>query len=162
MTCDISPPDFTTELGKVRYYSGDRTLNENGQYIIPDAVILEILDMYADKPSSWRVYYATLDTLLMMKTTFAPYAARSREREGSVEVELYGNERYQNICDLYDWFRKKPDIIVKDAVQGSIIIGGVRIDKYCDVLTDANGLYKGSRIDDIYKVPVTSKAHKQP
>ena len=125
-------------------------------------MILELLDMHPNTAPMWRVYYATLNTLLFMKTTFAPYSARSREREGSVEVELYGNERYKNICDLYDWYHKRPDIIVNDAVKGSVIIGGVRIDKYCDVLNNANGLYKGSRIDDIYKVPVTSKARKQP
>jgi hypothetical protein len=151
MACDISPPDFTTDLGKVRYYTGDRTLNENGDYIIPDNVILDLLDSYEDKTQDRRVYYTVLDTLLLMKATFAPFAARSREREGSVEVELYGKERYESICDLYDWYKKKPEVILKDAVSGTIIIGGVRIDKYCKVLTDANGLYSGSRINDIYQ-----------
>jgi hypothetical protein len=146
MSCDISPPDFTTEVGKVRYYSGDTSLNEEGSYIVPDYVIQEILDEYVLRPANVRVWRATLDTLLFMKAAMAPYAARSREREGSVEVELYGQERYQAICDLWDFYDKNPDVIVKDAVRAPIIIGGVRLDKFCNVIADGNSHYSGSRI----------------
>ena len=147
MSCDIYPPDFTTELGKVRYYSGDRELNEEGDYIVPDYAIQDTLDIWASKTPLRRVYYATLDTLLLMSAAMAPYAARSREREGSVEVELYGQERQQAILDLYDFYDKKPNVIIKDAVVAPIIIGGVRLDKFCNVIADSNGLYSGSRID---------------
>jgi hypothetical protein len=147
MSCDIYPPDFTTELGKVRYYSGDRELNEEGNYIVPDTVILELLDFYPNKSPMLRVYYTTCDVILFMIDAMAPYAARSREREGSVEVELYGQERYQALKDLYAFYKKNIDVIVKDAVKAPIIIGGVRLDKFCNVIADGNGLYSGSRID---------------
>ena len=70
MACDIFPPDFTTELGKVRYYSGDRELNSEGNYIIPDSVIRSILTSYNDKTSEVRVYKTTLGTILLMKSCF--------------------------------------------------------------------------------------------
>ena len=144
--CDVSPPDFTTEVGKVRYYSGDTELNTEGCYIISDMTILEVLDQYSNKPANVRIWRSTLDVLLFMKSAMAPYAARSREREGSVEVEVYGQERYKAICDLYDFYDKNPDVIVKDAVKAPIIIGGVRLDKFCNVIADGNGHYSGSRI----------------
>jgi len=146
MSCDISPPDFTTEVGKVRYYSGDTKLNEDGHYIIPDAVILEILDFYPNKETMLRVYYATCQVLLLMIDTMAPYAARSREREGSVEVEIYGQESYQAMKDLYAFYKKNIDAIVHDAAMAPIIIGGVRLDKFCNVIADGNSHYSGSRI----------------
>ena len=146
MSCDISPPDFTTEVGKVRYYSGDTSLNEDGKYIVDDYIIQDTLDIWVAKDTLRRVHYTVLDTLLFMKAAMAPYAARSREREGSVEVELYGQERYQAICDLYDFYDKNPSIIIKDAVRAPIIIGGVRLDKFCNVIADGNSHYSGSRI----------------
>ena len=78
MSCDIYPPDFTTEVGKVRYYSGDTELNTEGHYIISDTVILEVLDQYYTKPANVRIWRSTLDVLLFMKSAMAPYAARSR------------------------------------------------------------------------------------
>lgn len=96
--------DFTTENGQVRYNIGD--IEE--PYILSDVVIDGILSKYTDKSETYRIWAATIDALYIMKGIAAKNSERRREREGSVEVEVYSNLTYDAISDLLDYYKDNP------------------------------------------------------
>lgn len=123
--CGIYPPDYTTELGQVRLYSGDVIVDEEGNYLVSDEVIQTLLDKYVDKTEPQRLYYTTLQVVFLMKNALRPTAMRMREREGSVEREMYGSERYQHLCDFYKELKRDPSVIIEDFAPAIPKIGGV-------------------------------------
>ena len=134
---DLYPPDYNTELGKVRMYSGDDEIDQNGNYLISDEQINLILAKYPDKTSDLRVAYSTVDTLLLMKMKLAKTAMRAREREGGVEREFYGKERYDVICELYKSAKKDPSQFMPDAPESQkIFIGGTSKEEMYRVRTN--------------------------
>lgn len=143
MSCDIYPPDESTELGQVRYRSGDCEIDINGRYIVPDAVIDMQLENYLDKSQDLRLYYTTLYTMNLMKSKFAPTAARTRQREGAVEVEFYGKERYDVLCARLKELKKNPEDLFPSlgSTKGIITIGGTSKDEMKRVKSnpDSNG-----------------------
>lgn len=113
--------DLTSENGKVRLNIGDI----ESPYLVPNEVIAAYLAQYPDPTftSGIRVYKATIGTLRYLKGKYAQSAARMREREGGVEVEIYGKEKYTAICDLLEWFINNPpeELAIPRAMP---IIGG--------------------------------------
>lgn len=95
-----------TQIELVRLNIGDTTV----PYDLTDAQIQYALDKYPVPPNteSYQVWAASIQCLVWLKSMYASEAYRQRERVGQVEKEAYGNERYQAICDLLDWFEKNP------------------------------------------------------
>lgn len=123
---DLYPPDYNTELGQVRARSGDDEIDADGNYLISDEQITISLNDYLDKTSDLRIAYSTIDTLFLMKTKLAKTAMRVREREGGVEREFYGRERYDVICELYKSAKKDPSQVMKNPPAAQqVYLGGV-------------------------------------
>lgn len=122
--CGIYPPDYTTELGKVRFYSGDVIVDENGNYLVSDEIIQSLLDKYVNKTEEQRLYYTTLQVVFLMKNALRPTAMRMREREGSVEREMYGKERYDVICAFYRDLKRDPSEIIEGFASAPPEMGG--------------------------------------
>ena len=113
--------DFTKDNGKVRYNIGD--IEE--PYILSDVVIDGLLAKYADESPEYRVWAATVDALFILKGIAAKNSERRREREGSVEVEVYSNLTYDAICDLLDYYKKNPPKLGDTYGYDLHIFGGV-------------------------------------
>jgi len=96
--------DITTDIGKVRYNIGDIV----EPYTLSDMVIQTFLDKYQDEYDQYRVWAATVDSLLALKGILAKRSERRREREGGVEVEVYANFTYDAIKDLLDYYKDNP------------------------------------------------------
>lgn len=128
--------DYTSPEGKVRLNIGDVT----EPYMLPDDLILALLLKYEGQPENFAVYYATVDSLLILKGRFAMTAARRREREGGVEIEEYSAEKYQYISDLLDyWKDNPPDGIIGDNFA-PFIFGGVSKKEYDRVKNDPDSV----------------------
>lgn len=131
--------DLSTDNGKVRLNIGDVTL----PYLVDDDIINAYLAMYPAPTYSEgiRIYNATIGTLRYLKANFAQTAARMREREGGVEVEVYGNEKYDAICDLLNWFENNPPSQLGIPVAMPIIGGTTKSERdtvECDSETRSN------------------------
>lgn len=103
------PADITTENGKVRFNIGDTV----EPYILEDVVIDTLLAKYPDDTEAVRIWKATIDALIIMKGRAAQLSERRREREGSVEVEVYSNLTYDSISDLLEYWKDNPPVIPK-------------------------------------------------
>lgn len=77
------------ELCGVRIQIGDF----DEPYELKDAVINYHLDSYPDLTKIQRMYCASIDSLKSLLRSFSLQGSRLREREGSVEVEEYRNEK---------------------------------------------------------------------
>lgn len=115
------PADITTENGKVRYNIGDIV----EPYILDDTVIDALLSQYPDESSTVRVWKATIDALRILMGRFAATSARRREREGSVEVEVYNTNQYGYYKDLLDYYLGNPPEDYTDYGYNLHIFGGV-------------------------------------
>lgn len=128
------PADITTENGKVRYNIGD-TIEP---YLLDDVVIDTLLAQYPDDTSEVRVWKATKDALRILKGRYANEASRRREREGSVEIEVYQNLNYGHICDLLDWYENNPPATI--AGYNLHIFGGVSKKEKARVCNDPDSV----------------------
>lgn len=126
------PADITTENGKVRYNIGDIV----EPYILDDTVIDALLSKYPDETETVRVWKATIDALRILMGRFAIESARRREREGSVEVEVYNTNQYGYYKDLLDFYLKNPPADYKDYGYNLHIFGGVSKEEKCRVYDD--------------------------
>lgn len=115
------PADISTENGKVRYNIGDIV----EPYILDDTVIDALLSQYPDDSETVRVWKATIDALRILMGRYAGESARRREREGSVEVEVYNTTQYGYYKDLYDWYLANPPADNTDYGYNLHIFGGV-------------------------------------
>lgn len=91
------------DVYKVRFNIGDIDGVD-----VSDDVILFALSQYSELEESIQVRKATVDVLRHLIGKFASTATRRREREGGVEVEVYGNEKYDAYQKLYDLWTKDP------------------------------------------------------
>ena len=98
------PADFTTDNGKVRFNIGD--IEE--PYVLSDVIIDSILAKYTEESEDYRIWKSTIDALYILKGIAAKNSERRREREGSVEVEVYSNLTYDAISDLLDYWKNNP------------------------------------------------------
>lgn len=115
------PADISTENGKVRYNIGDIV----EPYILDDTVIDALLSMYPDVTEDVRVWNATVDALRILMARYAGEADRRREREGSVEIEVYHSNNYGYYKDLLDYYLNNPPAGDKDYGYNLHIFGGV-------------------------------------
>lgn len=89
------------DVWKVRFNIGDL-----GGLDVSDDVIQFVLGQYEDLDEQTIIRKATVDVLRHLVGKFASTATRRREREGGVEVENYGNEKWKTYKDLYDLWTK--------------------------------------------------------
>lgn len=141
--------DLTTDNGKVRLNIGD----VESPFLVDNQIINAFLAVYPspDFTQEQRIYNSTIDTLRYLKAKIGTQeSARMREREGGVEVEVYGSEKYQNICDLLEWFEKNPPSSLGVPFAG-VIFGGVsktEIDRVNNDNDSRNGGIKLGWTDD--------------
>lgn len=126
-----------SETDIVREFVGD--VDSDGE-IVTDSEINRILYKYKDLEASQRIYKTVIETLIRMKSLYAQSAYRSRDRELNTEVEEYGNERYEAICNLLDYWNTHPQDIISDISVNVVKIGGVRKDEYNKITSNQNGL----------------------
>lgn len=140
------PADFSTENGKVRYNIGD--IEE--PYILSDVVIDGLLAKYTEDSEEYRIWAATVDALYILKGIAAKNSERRREREGSVEVEVYSNLTYDSISDLLDYYKANPPM--PDAYGYDLhIFGGVSKDEKNRVKNDLDSARPYPEVDGTYK-----------
>ncbi|QDP66588.1 MAG: hypothetical protein Tp1111DCM1126091_94 [Prokaryotic dsDNA virus sp.] len=140
------PADFTTENGKVRFNIGD--IEE--PYILSDVVIDGLLAKYTEESEEYRIWKATIDALYILKGIAAKNSERRREREGSVEVEVYSNLTYDSISDLLDYYKSNPPM---PAAYGYDlhIFGGVSKDEKSRVKNDPDSARPYPEVDGTYE-----------
>ena len=141
------PIDITTELGRVRYNIGDVV----EPYRISDDTINALLLLYPspEYSSDRRVWKTTLDCLYLLRAQYANESSRRREREGSVEIEVYHNTNFGWINDLIDWFKDNPP---DDEPRGYDlhIFGGVSKKEKRRVVDDCDSARPWPKIDGTY------------
>lgn len=140
------PADFTTENGKVRFNIGDIT----EPYVLDDVVIDALLDKYADQSEAYRVWAATVDALYILKGISAKNSERRREREGSVEVEVYSNLTYDAISDLLEYWKDNPPKVAEYGYDLHIF-GGVSKEEKQRVKNDPDSARPYPEIDGTYE-----------
>lgn len=148
MSSGLFPPILSTEVGQVRLNIGDFDPEDGDQYIISDDIIQFTLDRYTGDSSVVRLYRATIDVLTYLKSRYAQEGARTRKRESGLEVEVYANELYQNICDLLTYWENNPP--PQTGISLAIpIIGGVEATEYERVRRDVESVNGGYDIGEV-------------
>ena len=148
MACGVFPADLTTEVGQVRLNIGDFDPPNGDDYIISDDIVQFTLDRYSSDIPIIRLYRATIDTLTYLKSKYAQEGARTRKRESGLEVEVYANELYQNICDLLKFWENNPP--PQTGISLAIpIIGGVEATEYERVRRDVESVNGGNDIGEV-------------
>lgn len=102
MTIDT---DIYTEIGEVRYLIGD----VSEPYLLDGTAVQSRLLRYPTLTRDNRVYFSALDCLKYLLSKLAlTGSSRRREREGGVEIEEYGGDKYKALRSLYDDLVKNP------------------------------------------------------
>jgi len=141
------PADFTTENGKVRFNIGD--IEE--PYILSDVVIDGLLAKYTEESEEYRIWAATVDALYILKGIAAKNSERRREREGSVEVEVYSNLTYDAIKDLLDYYKSNPPKPSDTYGYDLHIFGGVSKEEKSRVKNDNDSARPYPEVDGTYE-----------
>lgn len=127
--------DIFDEEGEVRYNIGDTAV----PYLLDSTAIALVLDRYTDKTRAIRIYLASLDALrFLMAKTGLTGSSRRREREGNVEVEEYGGNKYAALKAAYDDLIKNPPPGVTGAA--TIYFGGTSKTEIDRVRTDPDSV----------------------
>lgn len=148
MASGVFPADLSTEVGQVRLNIGDFDPPNGDEYIISDDIIQFTLDRYPDDTAVVRLYRATIDVLTYLKSKYAQEGARTRKRESGLEVEVYANELYNNICDLLKFWENNPP--PQTGISLAIpIIGGVEVTEYERVRRDVESINGGYDIGEV-------------
>lgn len=148
MASGVFPADLTTEVGQVRLNIGDFDPPTGDDYIVSDDIIQFTLDRYAGETSIVRLYRATIDVLTYLKSKYAQEGARTRKRESGLEVEVYANELYQNICDLLKYWENNPPPAT-GITLAIPIIGGVEVTEYDRVRADTESIGGGYSLAEV-------------
>lgn len=112
--------DIYTEEGEVRYLIGDTS----EPYLLDSNAIQSRLLRYPTVARDQRIYFSSLDSLRFLLSKLAlTGSSRRREREGGVEIEEYGGDKYKALKSLYDDLVKNPPAGVSSIP--SIHFGGV-------------------------------------
>lgn len=148
MSLGVFPANLTTEVGQLRLNIGDFDPTNEEDYIISDDIIQFTLDRYTSESPIVRLYRATIDVLTYLKSKYAQEGARTRKREAGLEVEVYANELYQNICDLLKYWENNPP--PQTGISLAIpIIGGVEATEYERVRRDVESVNGGYDIGEV-------------
>ncbi len=148
MSFGIFPAMLNTEVGQIRLNIGDFDPVSEDDYIISDDILQFTLERYATETEVIRIYRATIDTLTYLKSKYAQEGARTRKRESGLEVEVYANELYQNICDLLKFWENNPP--PQTGISLAIpIIGGVEATEYERVRRDVESVNGGYDIGEV-------------
>lgn len=96
--------DLTSEVSLVRIEIGDVV----APFEVTNEVIQLKLNQYSSSSQVIRIWKASIDCLRILKAKYAALGSRRREREGGVEIEDYGRERFMSVSDLLDWLLQNP------------------------------------------------------
>ena len=156
----VYPPDIDTEVGEVRYTTGD----VEEPYLVSDELIQKILDKYPDETAEARIYYTSIRVLRILTVVTAGEGSRRREKEYGVEVEVYDASRYDAFRGILDDLLANPpdnvDSLDANRNFGRFYFGGTSRADFFDFATreDANGplhnmdsiLLNSGDVDDFY------------
>ena len=135
------PVNSRQNIEEVRFLSGDW----QEPFTVPDSMINSRLCQYADKEEPVAVWCAAIDVVKAMIALFARDGARRRERRGSEEIELYGNELVGATQQTLKQLLRRPPRGVSQV--GVIKIGGTSREEYDRVACDPDSLAYGPRSD---------------
>ncbi|MCP3921269.1 MAG: hypothetical protein GY714_01660 [Desulfobacterales bacterium] len=107
MTDAIINLDLTNSIDVVRALVGDF---DKTCPIMSDNMYQQILDMYTEVDESIAEWFAAIYACSIIVRHYAQSGLRSRERVNAVEVEEYGNERYQAYKNTCKWLKANPPI----------------------------------------------------
>lgn len=105
--------------------------------LVSDRLIQLTLSLHTTKDTPVKEYLAAQDSLIYAIKEQSQTGARRREKEGNVEIEVYGAEQTKSLERALNLLKENPPTGIP---KNRIIFGGVSIEEYNRVLANTDRL----------------------